>query len=251
VVVTAIVNGGHNDALIGLAVLAGVMLVTRRRWCAAGFALGLGILCKASGALGLLGVVVWAVRRDRQGAAKLLSVAIATTVLGYAPVGAVAVRAVFGAERGNTRASPWDLVRSFTHSSSAIVLPMVGLLVAVAAWRWRAAARPGATATATIAAYLVGGAFVLPWYPAWALPTAALERRSFLGVLVALHGVFLVAVYEFELPAHTSLTGAWSIVRTTAIAACAFGALAAYARRLARAPATEDQPSLPGFPLRP
>jgi Glycosyltransferase family 87 len=250
-VVTAIVNGGHNDGLVGLAVLAGVIIVMRRRWYAAGFVLGLGMLCKASGALGLLGVVVWAARRARQGAAKMLLVATATTVLGYAPAGAVAVRAVSGAERGNTRASPWDLVRTLAHPSGAIVWTVVIVLVAVSAWRWRAAARPGTAATATIAAYLVGGAFVLPWYPAWALPTAALERRSFLGVLVAAHAAFLVAVYEFEAPAHPSLTGAWAFLRTTVIVMCAFAALAAAVTRLGRAPATEHQPHPPGFPLRP
>ena len=181
----------------------------------------------------------------------MLLVAIATTVLGYVPVGAVAVRAASGAERGNTRASPWDLVRTLAHPNRAIVLPVVLLLVVVSVWRWRAASRPGTAATAAIAAYLVGGAYVLPWYPAWALPTAALERRSFLGVLVAAHAAFLVAVYEFEAPAHPTLTGASAVVRTTVIVTCAFGALAALMTRTLRSPATEDRPSLPGFPLRP
>jgi hypothetical protein len=250
-VVTAIVNGGHNDGLVGLAVLAGVMLVARRRWFAAGATLGLGILCKASGVLGLLGVVVWAARRDRRGAARMLFAASATTALGYAPVGAVAARAVFGAERGNTRASPWDLVSTLLHPPGAIVAIIVLALVGVSAWRSRAAARPGTAATAATAAYLVGGAFVLPWYPAWALPTAALERRSFLAVLVAAHAGFLVAVYELEPPGHPSLTGALAIIRTGVIVTCAFGALAAAAARLVRSPATEDQPPVPGFPLRP
>ena len=226
-VVTAIVNGGHNDGLVGVAVLGGVLLVTRRRWYGAGFALGLGILCKASGALGLLGVFVWALHRDRRGAAKVLLTASATTIAGYLPVGFVAVRAVGGAEHGNTRGSPWDLVRTIAHPPGAIITPVVLVLAAVAAWRWRAAARPASAATATMAAYLVGGAFVLPWYPAWALPTAALDRRSFLGGLVAAHAAFLAAVYEFEAPAHTTLTGVLAVIRSIVVVTVAFSLLVA------------------------
>lgn len=225
-VVTAIVNGGHNDGLVGLAVLAGVLLVARRRYCGAGFVLGLGILCKASGALGLLGIVVWAATRDRRGAAKVLLASAAITVAGYLPFGLVAVRAVGGAERGNARGSPWDLVSTLTHPPSVIVKLVVFALVCGAAWRLRGAARPASAATAPAAAYLIGGAFVLPWYPAWALPTAALERRSLLSFLVAAHAAFLVAVYELELPGHPTLKGVMGSVRTGLIAIFAFALLA-------------------------
>jgi len=54
-----------------------------------------------------------------------------------------------------------------------------------------------------------------------------------------------------EAPGHPSLTGAWASLRTTVIAMCAFGLLAAALTRLVRSPAIEDQPRLPGFPLRP
>ena len=65
----------------------------------------------------------------------------------------------------------------------------------------------------------------MPWYPAWALPTAALERRSRLSMLVAGQAAFLVAVYEFELPAHPSLVGAWAVVRSVLVQAGAWLAL--------------------------
>jgi len=251
VTAATIVNGAHNDGLVGLAVLAGVVLVARRRWCAAGFVLGLGILCKASGALGLLGIVAWTLRRDRKGAAITVLVAFAATVAGYFPFGATATSGVLGAEKGNTRASPWDFVRTVANPPSRMLAVVVLGLVVVAAWRWRAASRPGTAATAPMAAYLVGGAYVLPWYSAWALPTAALARRSFLSVLVATHAAFLVAVYELELPAHISLTGVGAITRTIVIVTCSWGFLAAFVIRLVRSPATEDQPWMPGFPLRP
>jgi hypothetical protein len=251
VTAATIVNGAHNDGLVGLAVLAGVLLVARRRWCAAGFVLGLGILCKASGALGLLGIVAWTLRRDRLGAAITALVAMAAIVAGYVPFGATAARDVLGTEKGNTRASPWDLVRTIANPPITVLTVVVLGLVVVAAWRWRAASRPATAATAPIAAYLLGGLYVLPWYSAWALPAAAITRRSFLAVLVATHAAFLVAVYELELPAHTSLTGVAAVTRNAVIVIISWGLLAAFVMGLLRGPATEDRPWTPGFPLRP
>jgi hypothetical protein len=102
------------------------------------------------------------------------------------------------------------------------------LFAAVVAYRQRAAPRPATTPLATTAAYLIGGAYVLPWYPAWALPMAALERRSRLAMLVAAHAAFLVAVYEFELPAHPTLSGAWAVMRTAGIQIGAWSTLAGF-----------------------
>ena len=71
---------------------------------------------------------------------------------------------------------------------------------------------------------------MLPWYPAWALPAAALERRSALGAVVAAHAAFLVAVYEFEPPARPALSGAGAVVRTAVVVICAFALLATFLR---------------------
>jgi hypothetical protein len=55
---------------------------------------------------------------------------------------------------------------------------------------------PGAGATA--AAYLAVGAYVLPWYAMWSLPSlAATTRRTFASVAAAGYGVLLAA---YELP---------------------------------------------------
>ena len=58
-----VVNGGHIDAAVGLAVAAGVWFVARDRPRAAGIALGLGALVKLTGLLALLGLVPWLLRR--------------------------------------------------------------------------------------------------------------------------------------------------------------------------------------------
>ena len=59
--IVSVVNGGHNDALVGLAVLGGVLLAIDRRYIAAGAALAGAVLIKASGGLPLLAVGAWLV----------------------------------------------------------------------------------------------------------------------------------------------------------------------------------------------
>ena len=227
-VIMAVANGGHNDALVGLAVLAGALLASQQRWYGAGFVVGLGILVKASGAFGLIGLAAWSVSRDRRGALRLVGTAGVTTAIGYAPFGTAAARAAAHAGNGNSRASMWDPVSSVLHPSTAAMTAVVLLLAIVAAWRWRATSRPDTAAVAANAAFLVGGVYVLPWYPAWALPAAALHPRSRLSALVAAHAAFVVAVYEFERPAHPILSGFWGGLRTTIVQACAWSALGAF-----------------------
>jgi alpha-1,6-mannosyltransferase len=234
-VVTAIVNGGHNDALVGLAILAGALLAARRRWLGAGFALGLGILVKASAGLGLLGIAVWTFRRDRKGAVRLVAVAAVTTLVGYLPAGWSAVHAVGDAGNGgNSRASVWDPISSLLHPSTALMVGAVVVLALFAAHTWRTTPRSSTSALATTAAYLIAGVYVLPWYSAWALPSAALERRSRLAWLVALQAAFLVAVYEYELPAHPTLTGFAAVMRTGLLQVGVWTALAAFFLLLVR-----------------
>jgi hypothetical protein len=137
--------------------------------------------------------------------------------------------AVDAGNNGYTHVSVWDPISTALHLGTTIAAVGVLLLAALAARRTRAAARPTTTSLATTAAYLIAGAYVLPWYPAWALPTAALERRSRLALLVAAHAAFLTAVYEYELPAHPTLTGAWAGVRSGVVQIAAWSALAVFA----------------------
>jgi alpha-1,6-mannosyltransferase len=227
-IVTTVVNGGHNDAIVGLTVLAGALLAARHRYAGAGLVLALGLLVKASAGLGLLGIAAWTLTRDRRGASRLLAVAAAAGLVAYLPAGFVAARDATHAGNGNTHASFWDPITTVTHVSVSIVLVLVLVLAAVAAYLRRQRSQPSAPALASTAAYLMAGAYVLPWYSAWALPTAALERRSRLAWLVAVQSVFLTAVYEFELPAHPLLKGVLAGVRTTFVQIGAWVLLAAF-----------------------
>ena len=64
VLVVIVVNGGHNDALIGLALLTAALLAVRRRPRAAGALIGLAALIKLTAGLALIGLVLWAWRHQ-------------------------------------------------------------------------------------------------------------------------------------------------------------------------------------------
>ncbi len=209
-VVLAIVNGGHNDGLVGLAVLVGAVLISRRRFTAAGVVVGLGMLVKASTGFGILGIAVWSFGRDRRSTLRFLAVAAMTTLVGYLPVGSAALRTLAGSEGRTSRVSVWSPVSSLLHGPvGGLAVVVVAALALIGARRYRAQALPSLAAVGSIAAYLFAGAYVLPWYPAWALPSAALARRSWVSVLVAVHAAFLVAVYELPRRVAPGTVTAW------------------------------------------
>jgi hypothetical protein len=209
-VVVAIVNGGHNDGLVGLAILVGAVLVGRRRFTAAGLVVGLGMLVKVSTGFGILGIAVWSFGRDRRSTVRFVAVAAATTLVGYLPVGSAGLRTLFDSEGRTSRASVWSPVSSVRHGSvGGLAIVAVAAFALIGARRFRAQGLPSLAAVGSIAAYLFAGAYVLPWYPAWALPSAALARRSWLSVLVAVHAAMLVAVYELPRQAVAGTVTAW------------------------------------------
>jgi hypothetical protein len=239
-VVLAIVNGGHNDGLVGLAVLVGAVLVGRRRFTAAGVAVGLGMLVKASTGLGILGIAVWSYRRDRRQTARFIAVAALTTGIGYLPFGSAALRTVADARSRTSRASVWSPISNLLHGSvGGLAVVVVGALAVIAALRFRAQALPSLAAAGSVAAYLLAGAYVLPWYPAWALPSAALTHRSWLSMLIAAHAALLVAVYE--LPARsvpgsfTAWLGGAFVVGATIVVLAGFACLLVGSRSAPRA----------------
>src|SRR5207302_9991392 len=104
VVVAVIVNGGHNALLVGLAVLAGVVLLDRGRPVAAGAVVALGALVKLPGLLALGGLVLWAlVHFGRRTATAVALAGTVTVVVGYlAGGGRVALGPVLHASKQET-----------------------------------------------------------------------------------------------------------------------------------------------------
>jgi hypothetical protein len=211
VLVAGVVNGGHNDVMLGLAVLAGVVLAMeeRPRWAAAGFVIGLGVLVKLVGLLALAALAAWAWRRfGRRAAVTVAAAGGATTVVGYLLAGgAAALRPVLHATGQQQLPGVWAYPRRWlTHSYGALTaehtagrlaLATIGVLAVIVVVSRLDARSPVLPVAGSLFAFLVAAAYLMAWYPAWVLPLLALRWRSRLGALIAAHaGVLMLAAVE-------------------------------------------------------
>jgi alpha-1,6-mannosyltransferase len=196
------VAGGHNDALLGLAVAAAVLalLAHRKLWATA--ALAFGALVKVSGAVPLLIAVVASVLgqpRGRRGRATIQHLAVSAAVA--APfvipfmqtedptLGTLEVtsrqgwlapsRFVLVLVRGAAEAIGGDVAYDVASLVVRVAFPLLFLWVLVALMR-HLARRPdtlgpvvviGAMGWASLISVLVSPV-LLPWYAAWVLPLA-------------------------------------------------------------------------------
>ncbi|MDP9071965.1 MAG: hypothetical protein M3N68_11955 [Actinomycetota bacterium] len=215
-VIISVVNGGHNDALVGLAVLAGGLLAARRRMALAGVVLGLAVLVKATAGLALLGVAAWVWRREGvRRAVAIAGVAGALIVVGYVAAGGRApVERLQDAQLDVSGASIWDAPRrhltgdrvaegvpyrtanrqvrsGIARWSMLAVLGLAGLTLVRRVHRLV----PAVAAGTALLAYLLLGAYVLPWYIAWGLPALALAWRSALAWATIGYGALLHLSY--------------------------------------------------------
>jgi len=224
--VLAVANGGHNDVFVGLALLGAVVLVARRP-ALAGAVLGAAVLVKATAVLALAGLAAWLLyRRHRAGAALFAGAAALVVLVGGALGGGASILTPLRQARLEvSKASIWHwldraLIQRYVHQHHGLVTARlwagrevsavagVAVLGTAAALllAGRRADRDGAgAATAPVLAYLLLGAYVLPWYAVWVLPTlvAGARRRLALAVVV------LAALFQMaELPGRRGPGGA-------------------------------------------
>ena len=195
--VIAVVNGGHNDALIGLALLGGVLLVVAKRPGWAGAVMALGVLVKIAALLPVAAVAVWVWRRRGNRPALAFGAAVGGVVgAGLLLAGGpVVLQPLREAALRFTNGSVWAAPRRWLASAltgpgrdavdatrlSGRILSTVALLVAVGLTvvAIRSIRRPGVAQVVgvSVLAYMLLGAYVLPWYLAWSLPVLALTWR--------------------------------------------------------------------------
>ena len=208
-----VVNGGHNDAFVGLALLVAALLVGRGRGRAAGVTIGVAMLIKLSAGLGLIGAVLWSWQHRRRRLALTVVVATGAVVaLGYLPVLAGASAVLGGADKTVTKASLWNLLvdRILHHdagrnvldplapnptlsvvfylSAAAVILLAVGLGSRAARQR-----RPEPAVGIAVASYTFAGEYTFPWYAIWALPLFATRRLSGVAWIVWTQSIVMLA----------------------------------------------------------
>ena len=218
VIVYAVVNGGHNDALVGLALLAGVLLASRDRFALAGLAIAVAALVKIVALLGLAALAVWLWRkRGLRPAAITTGIAGGGAVVGYACTGWLdGVAPLREARLHISHNSIWLLADSegrtnlfglgrfyrfstdYLDSAATLSTVVVVVLAAVLVWGPLRDHAPTLVVASALVAYLLAATYILPWYVAWVLPLLALEWRAGLTKLVLAQSALYLIAYQYR-----------------------------------------------------
>lgn len=209
-VVLTVVAGGHNDVLVGLAALAGVLAASDDRPAIAGVALGLGCLVKISGALPLVAVLAWlAVKHGRRAATRAAVAASTLVIAGYAIVGGrAALQPLRVAASLRSKGSFWVFpvgwvgrhVLGWSATSAGSVTGVAAMVAIVVVAGMLIAGRlhdadPALAAGGAALVYLLAGVYILPWYAGWTVMVTALAWRSRMAWLAQLQAAALMLAY--------------------------------------------------------
>jgi alpha-1,6-mannosyltransferase len=189
-----VVNGGHNDALIGLAVLGGVLLATRGRQVPATLAFTAAALIKATAGFALVAYLAWlAYQRGPRAVLRAAGVAVGVTfvmlvVFGFGNV----IGTLLEARESILPHSPWTLFASggirkafgygYEELGSLGHLSTVGNVTALVIGAIFVVSRirdtnPLYVIAGALLAYLFVSVYTAPWFAAWVLPVVALRWR--------------------------------------------------------------------------
>jgi len=210
-VLVHVVGGAHNEALVVLLTVAGIVLWVGGRRSETG---GAGLATAAAGIKASAGLVVpFLILGDRERWRRALlaavAVGIAIAVIGLAVFGTHALDALSFLNSNQAHSSRW----SFPYKTAQLlgaVLPggrldyrgpvravygaAFGLVLLWLLWRtWRGELRPIRAAGWATLAILIASAWLVPWYALWLLPLAALASdRRLMAASVVLCGWMLV-----------------------------------------------------------
>jgi hypothetical protein len=247
-VISAVVNDGHNDGLVMLCILAGAALATDRRFLLSGAVIALAALVKLPALLALGGLVIWLLRaRGTRDAARATAAGAVVVTGGYAITGFSALKSIGDSGQLVSRASVWtpshDLLAGSGRSWLADALPEISLAVIVAlgvllAWAGSRERDPATSTAGASSAFGLGGSYVLPWYATWGLPTFATRDPGPLAWLVAAQGAVLLVTYQLPHHADAAANGLFlhRLVTDVLPVAVFVAAVAIAVRELRRSP---------------
>ena len=202
VLLVSVVNGAHNDVLVGAALLGAGLAARRRSWAAAGGLLALAVGVKVAAVLAVPALAAWVWRRHgRRPALTVTAVAAGLLALAHLAAGPLAVaRALAEAGQQHSRSSVWNAAFSVAPDRLVGLLALaasVGLGVLLVR-RHLADPHPEAVLASALVGYLLLGAYVLPWYHAWVLLPAALLWRSRLALGATAASAVLLLGYTWQ-----------------------------------------------------
>jgi hypothetical protein len=186
-VLVHVIGGAHNDALMALVVLGGVVATLAGREALGGAALVTGAAVKASGAFAAPFALVGTSRRRRligAGLAAAALIALAT----LASFGGEAAEALGLAGGNQAKTSYWSVPSTVARLTGIGVDPVrfafLAAFAALVVWLLVWTARGGDWVRAAgwaVLGLLVATAWLVPWYVIWVLPFAAIARDPWLA----------------------------------------------------------------------
>jgi hypothetical protein len=187
----SVVNGGHPDALVALAVLIGVILAIERRPVLAGVAFAAAASVNFTALVGAGVLVVWAYRRwTRREVVRFGAIVAGFGALPYLLMsgwiqnahvhsGLISRQSVWNAIGGLVSG---DALRTLATTGTTAV---AGALVLVVLFRHTSEGTPELAIAAGFAAFLIASSWVMPWYAFTALPLLAIRKPNLLTWTVA------------------------------------------------------------------
>jgi alpha-1,6-mannosyltransferase len=190
-----VVNGAHNDALIGLAVVSGVLLATRDRHMPATLAFTAAALIKVTAGLALVAYLAWlAYRRGPRTVIRAAAVAAGVTVVGLLAFGFdEPIRAILGARGDILPHSPlmvfasggirnllsygYDVDFSSVRRLATIGNVIAVVVAAIFVWNRIRDKTPLYVVSGALLAYLFVSVYTAPWFAIWVFPVLALHWR--------------------------------------------------------------------------
>ena len=193
-----LVNGGRNDALVGVAMLAAVTLVASSRPGTAGVAGALGALVKVTGVVGIAAIfMTMVVKGERRAARRMATAAAAVFAVGYLVAGTTALftpMQTAGALDLACLGVDHSPILGLTRPVSHVALALLAVLVLIVIVR-HAHSSPARAVAASLGILSLAASYTLPGYAAWG-SAAGLDHRSRVARIVAAAGIALVLIYE-------------------------------------------------------
>jgi Glycosyltransferase family 87 len=206
-----VVGGAHNDALVMLLVMGGVLCALSARPGEAGGLQAGGVAVKASGGIAAPFMLI-GVRERGRFLAGAVGVVVAVGAGAFAAFGWKALEAFVLIGQNQERTTRWsvpqkladglgaitggdpDSIVHFTRGALALLLALVLAGLLRHAWLHRSDPRAWVLAAGWATFAVLGAtAWLVPWYAVWLLPFAAVSRSIWLmGATIALCGYMLV-----------------------------------------------------------
>ena len=207
-IVVLVVNEGHNDLLVGVALLLAVVALDARHHARAGAAIAGGALVKITAGLALVGATAWASTQRARRRAWVVVVAAAVVLgVGYLPIAGQALAPITSHSALVSRASLWQFPHAVLGIGTTRVLhalPFAGagvvlVLAVFVALRRRRDDTPVLAVAGSVASYQAVAPYVLPWYCAWSLPSLALRRDTPLARWGWWYAAVIATIYQIPI----------------------------------------------------